>query len=227
MINHPVAKTVTQGIIAVLVVLLLLLTGVRLLLTESFVRFEYNQRNFPQDPYGMTKEQRLTIAPLALDFLLNDADRSFLGDLRFDDGAVMFNERELQHMVDVQVLTQIFLKVWYVSIVLFILIWITAWRGQWLKEFQKMVATGGIFTIILLGTLMLLLLLSFDVVFVGFHRIFFEGDSWLFLYSDTLIRLFPEKFWLDAFILVGVFTFLGGLILWLSLRDKSFKKTKK
>ena len=34
--------------------------------------------------------------------------------------------------------------------------------------------------------------------FAGFHSLFFEGDSWLFLYSDTLIRLFPIRFWQDA-----------------------------
>jgi integral membrane protein (TIGR01906 family) len=198
-----------------------MLTGVRLLLTDSFIRFEYNQKNFPSDTYGMTKEERLKYAPIALDFLLNNADDSFLGDLRFEDGSVMFNERELQHMVDVQVLTQTFLKVWYACLVLFGIIWVAAWRGGWVGEFRRMVSFGGMTTIMVLGALILLLVLSFDIVFVGFHRIFFEGDSWLFLYSDTLIRLFPEKFWLDAFVLVGVFSLLGGLILWLGLRKKS------
>jgi uncharacterized membrane protein len=46
---------------------------------------------------------------------------------------------------------------------------------------------------------------------------FFEGDTWLFLYSDTLIRLFPERFWLTAFIGIGAGTLLlAGLLLGLS-----------
>jgi integral membrane protein (TIGR01906 family) len=221
MIIHPSIKKILQVVVVILILLLLMLTGVRLLLTDSFIRFEYNQKNFPSDTYGMTKEERLKYAPIALEFLLNNADDSFLGDLRFDDGTVMFNERELQHMVDVQVLTQTFLKVWYACLVLFGIIWVAAWRGGWVGEFRRMVSFGGMTTIMVLGALILLLVLSFDIVFVGFHRIFFEGDSWLFLYSDTLIRLFPEKFWLDAFVLVGVFSLLGGLILWLGLRKKS------
>ncbi len=87
-----------------------------------------------------------------------------------------------------------------------------------MREFLQMLSNAGLITIVVLGTLILLLLLSFDLVFVNFHRVFFEGDSWLFLYSDTLIRLFPERFWMDAFILVGVFTLLSGLGLWLGLR---------
>ena len=223
MITQPVLKKVVQVVVSILLLLLLLLTGVRLLLTDFFVRFEYNQKNFPADTYGMTKEERLTYAPIALEFLLNGADASFLGDLRFEDGSRMFNDRELQHMVDVQVLTQLFLKVWYGSLLIFIGFGIWAWQGKWADEFRGMVSAGGLTTIIVLGTLIFLLLISFDVVFVGFHRIFFEGSSWLFLYSDTLIRLFPEKFWQDAFILVGVFSIFGGLALWLGLRKKTIE----
>lgn len=219
--DRPVIKNILRVVVSVLVLLLLLLTGIRLLLTDAFVRFEYNQASFPADTYGMTKEERLTYAPIALEFLLNGAEESFLGDLTFDDGTILFNERELSHMVDVQVLTQLFLKVWYVSAGIFLVIWGWAWRSRWLDEFREMVSVGGRNTILILGALIFIMLLSFDVVFVGFHRIFFEGDSWLFLYSDTLIRLFPEKFWQDAFILVGVFSFLGGLALWLGLRKKS------
>jgi len=224
MMKNPAVTKAVQGLVSVLVLLILILTGVRLLLTEPFVRFEYQQKSFPPDTYGMTKTERLTYAPIALEFLLNNAPPSFLGDLRFGDGSVLFNERELQHMVDVQQLTQVFLKVWYASLVVFSVLWLAAWRGNWLGEFRSMVSKAGLSTIVVLGTLVLLLLLSFDVVFVGFHRIFFEGDSWLFLYSDTLIRLFPEKFWQDAFLLVGAFSFLGGTTLWLGLRRKPIKR---
>jgi integral membrane protein (TIGR01906 family) len=47
------------------------------------------------------------------------------------------------------------------------------------------------------------LVFTFSTVFVGFHRLFFEGDTWLFYYSDTLIRLFPERFWRDVFLLLA------------------------
>ena len=42
-------------------------------------------------------------------------------------------------------------------------------------------------------------------------RIFFKGDSWQFSNSSTLIRLFPERFWFDAVVSIGVLTLVGAL----------------
>lgn len=217
MIENKWIRGLLQAVLTILVLLGLLLTGVRLLLTDTFVQIEYNMPYFPEDPYGMTKEERLTYAPIALAYLLNDAGISYLGDLTFEDGSPLYNERELRHMEDVKALTGAFLNVWYVVLLLLVVMVLTAWRTGWLKPLRQMVSRAGLNTIILLGTLVLFLLLSFNVVFTGFHRIFFEGDSWIFLFSDTLIRLFPLRFWQDAFIFVGVFTVAGGLALWLGL----------
>jgi integral membrane protein (TIGR01906 family) len=63
--------------------------------------------------------------------------------------------------------------------------------------------------------------LAFWQLFIVFHSLFFEGDSWLFLYSDTLIRLFPIRFWQDAFLWAGVISVGGALALALGLRDRS------
>jgi integral membrane protein (TIGR01906 family) len=38
--------------------------------------------------------------------------------------------------------------------------------------------------------------------FSTFHSLFFEEGTWVFLRSDTLIRLFPERFWMDVAVLV-------------------------
>jgi integral membrane protein (TIGR01906 family) len=169
----------------------------------------------------MTKAQRLKYAPIALAFLTNGADPSFLGDLTYDDGTVLFNQRELDHMVDVQMLTVAFLRVWYITIVLLAGILIWAWRGGWWADLKHMLSTTGWVIIAILGGLILLMLLSFDMVFTNFHAIFFEGDSWLFYYSDTLIRLFPLRFWQDAFGFAGIFTLAGGLALWLGFKKRT------
>lgn len=57
--------------------------------------------------------------------------------------------------------------------------------------------------------------------FAGFHSLFFEGDSWLFLFSDTLIRLFPLRFWQDAFLFAAAIALGGGLGLGLGVRSAS------
>jgi integral membrane protein (TIGR01906 family) len=212
--DNRIVKTLLQVVVVVLVLLVVILTGVRLLLSDAFLKVEYNMPYFPEDSYGMTKEERLIWAPYALDYLLNAEDISFLGDLTFDDGTLLFNERELSHMIDVKILVQQALTVWYVSIGAVAVLGVWAWFGKWWPDFRKMVSNSGLFSIVLLGTLVLVVFLSFKQLFTGFHRIFFEGDSWLFRFSDTLIRLFPMQFWQDAFIFVGIFTLVIGLGLW-------------
>ena len=56
-------------------------------------------------------------------------------------------------------------------------------------------------------------LLSFGVFFVAFHNVFFDPGTWMFEFSDTLIRLFPERFWRDIFIYVGVLAGGAGLLI--------------
>jgi integral membrane protein (TIGR01906 family) len=57
--------------------------------------------------------------------------------------------------------------------------------------------------------------------FTLFHELFFTGDSWLFQYSDTLIRLFPIRFWEDAFLLAAGIALGGGLGLAFALKPKA------
>jgi integral membrane protein (TIGR01906 family) len=56
--------------------------------------------------------------------------------------------------------------------------------------------------------------------FADFHHLFFTGDSWIFEYSDTLIRLYPIRFWEDAFLWAAVIALGGGIALALGLRTK-------
>jgi uncharacterized membrane protein len=64
-------------------------------------------------------------------------------------------------------------------------------------------------------------LISFGAFFVGFHEVFFQPGTWMFYWSDTLIRLFPERFWRDIFIYIGLITAgLGLLVVFLARTPK-------
>lgn len=220
LIGNKWVRGFLQIVVFVVVLYGLIMTGIRLLMTDAFVNIEYNMPYFPEDSYGMTKAQRINWGSISVDYLLNDAGIEFLGDLTFEDGTPLFIESELSHMLDVKILTQAALKYWYADLVVLLVLWLAAWRMGWLPEFKQMVSRSGLYTIIVLGTLVLFILLSFNALFTGFHRIFFEGNTWIFRYSDSLIRLFPLRFWQDAFIMAGAITLLGGLGLWLGLRTK-------
>jgi integral membrane protein (TIGR01906 family) len=214
-------QRVLGWLISLVVPIVLVMTAVRLLLMPVFVNVEYHMPGFPEDSYGMTTEQRLTYAPLALDYLLNDEDVSFLGDQRFGDGTPLYNERELEHMEDVKELTKAVLNVWLLLLAIIMGVGAAAWRFGYGKLFAGWLSRGGKWTVGLIVALLIFIALSFDALFTGFHRVFFEGDTWLFLYSDTLIRLFPMRFWQDVFIALGVLTLGGGAALWFGLRKRT------
>jgi integral membrane protein (TIGR01906 family) len=197
-------------IVSLLVPIVLVLTAVRFLLTPVFLQLEYRSPNFPADPYGFSLDERLYWSQIALEYLLNSEDISFLANLRFADGSPVYNERELEHMVDVKNVVQDVLVVWYVSLGGLIGLGLWAWRGEWGQDYRRGLARGGLLTMVVIGTIILLVLLAFGFFFVLFHEIFFPPGTWVFPTSDTLIRLFPERFWRDAFLVVGGLALVSG-----------------
>ena len=201
-------RNATHWILSLLFILLVLLTSIRLLLTPLFLEFEYNKPAFPVDTYGFSTEDRLYYARYAVDYLLNDEDINYLADLTFENGDQLFIERELSHMIDVKMLVQLMLNIWYaILLIVFIAILFFILRNNSIKIYLFL-QHGSILTLGFIGIILISLGISFSALFTGFHRIFFEGDTWIFLYSDSLIRLFPMKFWQDAFILIGVISIL-------------------
>jgi len=213
--------------ISILVPITLIGLGIRALLSPMFLKIEYNMPYFPSDDYGFTKEDRLKWAPYAVEYLVNSADISYLSDLKFDDGTSLYNERELSHMDDVKRVTQNALNIWYISLALLTLLGMWSWRGDWVQTYRLGLMRGGWLMIGLAGIIGVIVVIGilidpnvFFSFFASFHSLFFEGDSWLFLFSDTLIRLFPIRFWQDAFLFAVVIALGGGTALGLGLKTR-------
>ena len=200
------------GLIAFATPFFLIMTAVRILIAPWYPQVEYRMPYFPIDNYGFTLEDRLQWSAPSIEYLINDAGISYLGELRFQDGTPIYNERELSHMLDVKKLVRSTNLAWAILGVAFGAIFILAWRGRWMPQLWGALENGGKFTITLILCILALVTVSFEWLFTMFHRLFFTGDTWIFLYSDTLIRLFPIPFWRDAFILMGVFT-IGAAVL--------------
>jgi len=217
---------VLSWLVAILLPVALTFLGLRLLLTHAFPEIEYRLPGFPPDEYGFSLQDRLHWSKISIDYLLNNSDISFLGDLTFPDGSPLFNERELSHMQDVKRVVQPTLWIGYG--VWFLVLGLGAWarfapglsRGEagWWPEYVRGIRRGGWLTVGLVALLGILGAVSFWQFFTVFHELFFKGNSWLFLYSDTLIRLFPLRFWQDAFLFAGLLDLLGGSALGLALR---------
>lgn len=209
-------------LVALIVPLVLILTVARLLFTPPSVQIVYRLPGFPEDRYGFTLEDRLHWSRVSLEYLFNDAGIDFLANQQLPDGTPLYSERELTHMVDVKVLFQQAMRVLGGLLVVMALLAVWAWLGKWMPAFMRGLGLGGRLTIGLVVFVLAAVAVSFTALFTSFHRIFFTGDSWLFLYSDTLIRLFPLPLWEAVFISVGVFTLLGAvLLIWLEKRYRN------
>lgn len=209
-------------ILAIFIPYLLLMTGVRLVMTPAFPAMEYKRAGFPQDPYGFTIQERTKWSDYAVSYLTNDAGIEYLGNLQDLTGQKMFAPDELTHMEDVKDVVTISSTVWYFlgGVSIAILLWFVIMR-QW-DSIRKAFNAGGWITVGLLSALLVFLAVSFDQLFVYFHRLFFEDGTWTFSQSSTLIRLFPFEFWRDAFVLaIGFALLVGVLFVILTYKRKS------
>jgi len=201
----------------ILIPIVLALTSVWILLNTAswWVQIEYRLPGFPQDRYGFTLEDRLYWSAIDIEYLLNGEGIDYFDDFRLEDGSPMHNQRELRHMEDVKRLIH---AVWYVlgiglilSLILEVSLGIFADTRVALETLKR----GARNTLILVGLLILGVIVGFGVLFVGFHRVFFEGNTWIFLFSDTFIRLYPERFWRDTFIFLALITAVVGVVVYL------------
>ena len=225
---------VFSWLVVLAVPVVLVMGAIRSLMNPWFVEFEYRTPGFPADRYGFTLEERLKYSKVAIQYLVNDADISYLGELRFPQGqtvpefscqymedcSLMYNQRELDHMVDVKLVVQAALKVWWAALGVLLAEAIWAWRAGWWNQYRRALQRGGWLTLIMIGVIVAFTLLAFGFFFIFFHEIFFKEGTWTFYYSDTLIRLFPERFWRDTFLMVGGLSGIGGLLLGFGLRQR-------
>lgn len=201
-------------LLAVSVFLIILLAPYPLLARPEFIRWEYSRPGFPPSfRFSPPEREKFSIATLR--YLITGETLDYLKSLADESGPI-YNERELRHMADVKRLSNGALLVLRLSLALAFLLTVTFLLIGWRRE----LALG-----LLAGVLMLtgiglavggMVLLNFDFFFTLFHRLFFEGDTWLFPYSDTLIQLYPLPFWVDAtrwwLVISGVFAGFTGLL---------------
>ena len=222
------ARSVLKWLVVILMPFALIMLGVRLLLTPAYLQLEYRAPGFPPDDYGFTAAERLHWGTFGINYLLNEAPPSYLGELQFESGQPVFVEREVSHMRDVKLVVAGLLRAWYAVLVLILLVGLYAWKVNWLATFRAGVRIGGILTLAIAGVAGVLGTLGasgsgalFWEFFSGFHGLFFSGNSWLFEYSDSLIRLYPLRFWQDAVLHIGLLAAIAAALLAVGLRQRS------
>jgi integral membrane protein (TIGR01906 family) len=154
----------------------------------------------------------------ATDAILSDL---VLGPPTFDvtvDGAPVLTERERAHMRDVRnVFAAFYLAAIGGAVVLAIAFVLEREPDARRRLWHRLGLTGRVVAVATVA-LGIMSVLFFDTAFELFHELFFPAGSYLFNpLTDRLVQLFPEQFWVETTIGVGVLIVVLSLgLVWLS-----------
>jgi integral membrane protein (TIGR01906 family) len=203
---------ILNSLLALLISLLIILGSARLLASDAYLKFEYGKTSFPVDLYGFTPQQRFILASTNIHYVRAHLPNNELSKQTLN-GMSLYNEREVAHMADVRAVFQVILRMWQVVFILLLFLAFICWQEGERMVLASALQSGGLLTSGIILTIALLAIFSWQTWFDLFHRFLFVPSSWLFSYSDTLIRLFPVKFWFDATLTISLLSFVGGLLM--------------
>lgn len=209
--TKPVLPRVMQVVLAVFFPMILLVLAVRAVTSPLFLWAEYHRPGFPGDGYGFNSDDRMTYGSYAVDYLSNWSGPRYLGELVNRSGEKLFQDGEVSHMADVKL---VILSAFGAGALL-ILVSIAAiiyLRRRSTGGVRRGLFAGSIVTLALISGLAGLALLGWEQFFTEFHRIFFANGTWTFALEDTLIRLFPGQFWIDAGIVIAGLVLLAAVV---------------
>jgi integral membrane protein (TIGR01906 family) len=195
----------------------LTLTTARLMVADWYPRSEYAKADFPRDRYGFTQQKRLDLALVAIHYLNRSEPAeqviSMLREQRLPGtDQPLYNTFEIGHMVDVK---RVMDTLWRIQVVSVVVVAgglaVLLMRGRSRTIGFNALFGGGVLTTILLLGLSLFVLTAWNTFFVEFHEVLFPPGSWTFDWSDSLIRLFPDKFWSDAGTIIVLATLVEGM----------------
>jgi integral membrane protein (TIGR01906 family) len=189
---------VSAAALTVALPLFLALTALLPLISPLFLRLQYARPDVPPSS-RFTPEERQTLAEAAAYYLISSQGIDYLSSIVDANGTPLFNDRELTHMVDVKVLLGKAIRLDIVlALVLAASLAILLGRAETRPRTPFYLLIAALVAPALAVSAMIVVPLQFRWFFVEFHHVFFQGESWLFPRSDTLIQLFPEQFWFDA-----------------------------
>jgi len=186
----------------------IVLLCLRIVWNPWFVSWEYGKPDFPPDTYGFTNEQRIGYVLQWVEYynsnISPEAGAAAFSALRMPGtDQPLYSPYEVSHMVDVRLLTDTLWRLLPVAggIVIGGLLLLLISRYTRRDGYAALFMGGLISTLLLLATI-LFVLLSWRTFFITLHDVFFPPGTWQFDWTSTLIRIFPDRFWFDAGVLL-------------------------
>ncbi len=217
---------ILRWLIALAMPVFIVLMWLRIVWNPWFVQWEYGKPDFPPDTYGFANEQRIGYVLQWVDYYNSstspEAGAQAFAALRMPGtDQPLYSPYEVSHMVDVRLLTDTLWRLLPVAGVIVVGgLLLLLIRGRTRRDGYAALYVGGLISTVLLLAVILFVLLSWRTFFVTLHDVFFPPGTWQFDWTSTLIRIFPDRFWFDAGVLlvggalvVSVMVTLAGYLL--------------
>ena len=208
----------TAGIVtAFCLMIILFITSVEAVVywTPGYFEKEYAKYNVLDSLPSMTMNDLLHVTDEMMDYLRGDRDDLHVTTTMGGEQREFFNEREIAHMKDVQVLFLKALSIRRVCLVLGagLLILMAATKARMGRVLPPSLCMGTGLFFALITVLGLIISTDFTKYFIMFHHIFFSNDLWILdPATDMLINIVPEGFFSDTVLHIGITFFLCVVI---------------
>jgi integral membrane protein (TIGR01906 family) len=203
--------------IAVTVPAILLADGLRVVTGDWYVRAVYEHGGVPQDDLGFSTEQRTALALTGLHSIRPDErdGMELLRRARLADGTPAFTAREIRHMSDVRTLLGRLYTLQIAAVVVIAALAVAlAFRPTRRSLVPRALRLGALLTLGLAALIGVLAVVYWPAFSTPFHLAFFGESSWRFDDTDTLRRLYPDRFWIDTAVVLGALALVQAAVLW-------------
>jgi integral membrane protein (TIGR01906 family) len=185
----------------------LITTTIRVAISEQAL-YDYSVRNYGAEEASSIPESQLIRANAEIrDYLVTDNPPPLAPQVTDSSGesGPLFSAKETAHMADVRDLVQAMFRVQVLSVVMVLAI-VAALVVLWpVRVLAAGLLYGSLLTGAALGTAGIMAMTGFDSAWSDFHGIAFSNDLWqLDPDEDALIQMYPEQFWYEATMLIGL-----------------------
>ncbi|MGL5541355.1 MAG: TIGR01906 family membrane protein [Erysipelotrichaceae bacterium] len=217
------AKKLSQYGFAFAMIVVLFLSAIDFCVSnQAFFAYEYNKQEL--GAYTRMSESDYLLGTQALvEYVKNQRDDIQVVVTIGGESSDLFNQREIDHMVDVKGL---YIGAMYVRNILLFVALICAAFLFWVKDKEDVSDTFWIFKQVsrvmglISGILVFVAVLDFDFFWVNFHKLFFTNDLWLLdPRTDWMIRMFPLQLFNDMVFAIVILFVLGYALTWGILRN--------
>ncbi|HTC78670.1 MAG TPA: TIGR01906 family membrane protein, partial [Terriglobales bacterium] len=199
-----------SGLVSIAFILLLPLliigTSLRGLVTDRDFMLRGFRDNNVAATTGLDDPQLQRIADAFVTYFQSPPGQIQMQVTAFGQQRLLFNDREVAHMEDVQALIQFFLRMQIVAAVVVavrLAVALFVERGVVNLGRDMLLSVGMIVALIVVVAVASMI--DFDALWTRFHQIAFRNNLWLLDPSrDYLIMLFPEPFWFAATIRMAI-----------------------